>query len=150
MKGSPKFRLSALRTCTSDIAVQPVGFGDSGSNRVRLHGLQRRSETEAYCAPCSARIPRTKSEHTSSDCQRDNGHRDGHTLPYHPLANRRSPNGHDIFVSPLKAQPASRRKTPSSHSTTMAIIPAAIRAIIQSPLRILNFLTALFLPRPGE
>ncbi|MGC2449032.1 MAG: hypothetical protein WA477_15395 [Candidatus Sulfotelmatobacter sp.] len=56
----------------------------------------------------------------------------------------------DIFVRPLKAQPASRRKTLSSHSTSMAIIPAAIKAIIQSPLRILNFLTAFFLPLPSE
>ena len=53
-------------------------------------------------------------------------------------------------VSRLKAQSASRRKTPSSHSTTMAIIPAAIMAAIQRPLRVVNFLMAFFLPLPGE
>jgi hypothetical protein len=54
------------------------------------------------------------------------------------------------IVGQLKAQSASGRKTPSSHSKAMAIIPAAITAIIQSPLPIVNFLTAFFLPLPGE
>ena len=53
-------------------------------------------------------------------------------------------------VSRLKAQSASRRKTPSSQSASTTIIPAAITATIQRPLRVVNFLMAFFLPLPGE
>jgi hypothetical protein len=55
-----------------------------------------------------------------------------------------------ILVNPFKAQSASRRKTPSSQSATITIIPAAIMTAIQRPLRVVNFLMAFFLPLPSE
>lgn len=60
-KDISKFRLGSFETCTSKVAVQPVGFGDPGGNQVRLHDSQRTNKAEKpTAAPRSARMPRRK------------------------------------------------------------------------------------------
>ena len=66
-KDIAKFRLASFETCTSEVAVQPVGFGDAGGNQARLYDGQRTNKAETYCrAPLGTHATKKEGEHAST------------------------------------------------------------------------------------
>jgi len=78
-----KFRLRSSKTGIANVAVQPARFGNPAGNHARLHNCQRRNKAETYCRTLlSVHSTNKKGKHASTNCQWDNGHREGHTLPH--------------------------------------------------------------------